>query len=104
MKRADKERHEMVASALRDIGIRDFLIFGLRKTETCKDDEVETFYCLSAGDRADLVGALTNVFLNSPDIGELLIGILHEVYHGEKKRLEGLRRGFGAGAGPIARA
>jgi hypothetical protein len=98
MEKVNRERYEMVAGALRDIGIRDFLIIALRKTKTCKDDEMESFYCLSAGDRANLVMALRNVFINNPDIGELLISILHEVYHSAAMGITA------AGTGPMARA
>ncbi len=105
MKKKDKDRYQLISKVLGDVGIRNFLILGLREKGSPQDQdgETESFYCLSAIERPLLIGALTNIFLNSPDIGELLIGILHKVYHDEKKKLEELA-GFGIGAGPIARA
>jgi len=106
MWRKDKEHFQLVSRALGNIGIRKFLILGLREKKVYKGDKdtMETFYCLSAGDRADLIAAIRDIFLNSPGIEELLGGILYEIYHAEKKRMEKLL-GVGANAHqPIAKA
>lgn len=39
----NKERHKKVAGALRSVGIKDFLIIGLRKSPECGADQLEGF-------------------------------------------------------------
>lgn len=106
MWRRDNEQFQSVSRALGSIGIGNFLIFGLREKKPSKDDEntMEAFYCWAAENRIDLVAAIRDISLHSPDIRRLLIDMLYEICHAEKKGLEELL-GEDAGARqPIAKA
>ncbi|OGP52872.1 MAG: hypothetical protein A2Y65_01270 [Deltaproteobacteria bacterium RBG_13_52_11] len=43
LSKENKERHKKIAGTLRSIGIKDFLIVGLRKTSECGTDQLEGF-------------------------------------------------------------
>ena len=90
MDEKDRERFERITGALGGVGVNDFLIFGTRKTKTCGPDEVESFYCLSAGDKTQLIAALRNIFINNLEITEFLTVVLHEIVHSTVLQLDAI--------------
>lgn len=103
MKQKDRNRLKSIIQTLEPIGIKTFLILGTRKTPSCKKDEVETFYALNGDNKEHLIAALRSIFRQNIELTDLLISLLHEVVHTEKRKLEELS-GSGASIGPMARA
>jgi hypothetical protein len=80
----DRERYERIAGALAGVGVKDFLILGLRKTRSCGPDELECFSVLSTKDLEMFVATLkNNILQNNLELVELLAKMLQHAVHNE---------------------
>lgn len=89
MDKKDKERYERITGALRGVGVRDFLIIGLRKTPECESDQLEGFSVFTTNmEMAAFVATLHSILKDDQNIIGFLKKIIEPKIHDQRMVLD----------------